>query len=153
MYNYILILGGPLDGDRPSPLLFERIKKGAELANEMPEAKIVVSGGVKDETQPLSEAQVMKNALVELGISEDRIIIEDKAKTTRQNFVYTDVLLNNAKKVAFVTNKFHIWRSTRIMKAVNLKYTPVAAPNGKHSLSFRIRECFLRPFAFFGKYE
>lgn len=153
MYDYILVLGGPLYGEKPSPLLFERIKKGAELANEMPSSKIVVSGGTKGETQKLSEAQVMKNSLLELGISEDRIILEDKAKTTLQNFLYTDILLEGCKNVAFVTNKFHIWRSKRIMKAAGVDYTPVAAPNGEKSLSFRVRECFLRPFAFFGKYE
>lgn len=153
MFDYILILGGPLNGDKPSPLLFERIKKGAELAKEMPNAKIVVSGGIKDEEQRLSEAQVMKNSLLELGIDDNRIILEDKAKTTLQNFIYTDKLIGKGAFAAFVTNKFHIWRSKRIMKAAGVNYTPIAAPNGKHSLGFRIRECFLRPFAFFGKYE
>ncbi len=153
MFDYILILGGPLDGEKPSPLLFERIKKGAELANENPNAKIVVSGGIKGEAQKLSEAQIMKTALLELGISEERIILEDKAKTTLQNFKYTDALLGRVDNTAFVTNRFHVWRSKRIMKAAGVNYAAVAAPNGKRSLGFRIRECFLRPFAFFGKYE
>lgn len=153
MFDYILILGGPLNGDKPSPLLFERVKKGAELAKEMPEAKIVVSGGIKDDKQPLSEAEIMKNALLELGIDDSRIILEDKAKTTLQNFIYTDKLIGKGSDVAFVTNEFHIWRSKRIMKAAGVSYTPVSAQNGTHSLGFRIREGFLRPLAFFGKYE
>ncbi len=151
--DYILILGGPLDGDKPSPLLFERVKKGAELLRADEHLKAVVSGGIKGETQRLSEAQIMKNSLLELGISEDRIILEDKAKTTLQNFLYTKELLGENAWVAFVTNEFHIWRSKRIMRATGLSYEAVAAPNGKKSLGFRIRECFLRPFAFFGKLE
>ncbi len=152
-FDYILILGGPLDGEKPSPLLFERIKKGAELLGADEHLKAVVSGGTKSESQPLSEAEVMKNSLLELGISGDRIILENEAKTTLQNFKYTKELLGAEAKAAFVTNKFHIWRSKRIMKAAGVEYEAIAAPNGQHSLGFRIREGFLRPFAFFGKYE
>lgn len=153
MFDYILILGGPLDNEKPSPLLFERIKKGARLAEENPGAKIVVSGGIKGETQRLSEAEIMKNSLLELGISEDRIILEDKAKTTLQNFIYTNEITGNNLNAAFVTNKFHIWRSKRIMKAAGVDYTAIPAPNGNASLGFRIRELPLRLFALFGKFE
>ena len=152
-YDYVLILGGPLDGTSPSKLLYERIKKGAELLEADERLKAVVSGGKKGETQELSEAEVMRNTLLELGINEDRIILEDCAKTTLQNFQYTKKLIGEDAKAVFVTNKFHIWRSKRIMKAAGVDYEAVAAPNGENSLGFRIRECFLRPFAFFGKYE
>ena len=151
--DYVLILGGPLIDDKPTPLLMERIKKGAELLNENPEAKAVVSGGTKSETQPLSEAGVMKNALLSLGIDESRIILEEQALTTYQNFIYTEKIVGEKADVAFVTNRFHIWRSTLIMKKAGADYLPVAAPNGKNSLGFRIREGFLRPLALMGKIE
>ena len=148
--DYVLILGGPLENDKPSPLLFERIKKGAELLRDNPSAKAVVSGGTKSEEQPLSEAQVMKNSLLSLGVDGSRIIIEDKALTTLQNFIYTKDIVEEKSEVCFVTNKFHIWRSKRIMKKAGVKYMPVPAPNGENSLGFRVRECFIRPLAFFG---
>ncbi len=151
--DYVLILGGPLEGEKPSPLLFERIKKGAELLSADGHLKAVVSGGIKEETQKLSEAEVMRNSLIALGIEEERIILENEAKTTLQNFKYTKRLLGEGARAAFVTNEFHIWRSKRIMRAAGVEYEAIAAPNGKGSLGFRIREAFLRPFAFFGKYE
>lgn len=151
--DYVLILGGPLEGENPSPLLFERIKKGAELLEKDSHLKAVVSGGVTDKTVSLSEAEIMRNSLLDLGISEERIILENEAKTTLQNFKYTKKLLGEGARAAFVTNEFHIWRSKRIMKAAGVEYEAIAAPNGKDSLGFRIREAFLRPFAFFGKYE
>ena len=149
-YDYVLILGGPIDGDKPTPLLYERIKKGAELLKESPSLKAVVSGGIKGETQRLSEAQIMKNALLDLGISEDRIILEEQAKTTLENFVYTKKLLGEGAKAAFVTSRFHIWRSIKIMKKAQVDYVPVPCENGEGSLGFRIRECFLRPLALMG---
>ncbi|MBQ7740513.1 MAG: YdcF family protein [Eubacterium sp.] len=148
--KYVLILGGPLNGDKPSPLLFERIKKGAEFLKENPDSKAIVSGGIKDEKQPLSEAGVMKNSLIELGIEEERIIPEEKAKTTYENFIYSKELIESGAEVFFVTNEFHIWRSCKIMKKAHVGFTPLPAANGEDSLGFRIRECFLRPLAFFG---
>ncbi|MCR5206914.1 MAG: YdcF family protein [Eubacterium sp.] len=153
MVDYILILGGPLNGDKPSPLLFERIKTGAEYAEAHPGVKIVVSGGIKGEKQKLSEAEIMKRSLLELGIGEERIILEEQAKTTLQNFKYTKELLGENAKAAFVTSKFHIWRSKRIMRAAGVEYEAIPAPNGARSLGFRIRELPLRLFSLFGKYE
>ena len=150
MSEYVLILGGPLDGSRPSPLLAERVKTGAAFLEAHPAAKAIVSGGIKSETQPLSEAAVMKNALLEQGIDENRIILEEQALTTLQNFQYTKQLVEPDARVTFVTNRFHIWRSCRICQKAGVDYQPLAAPNGPHSLGFRIREGFLRPLAFFG---
>ena len=149
-FDYVLILGGPIDGDAPSPLLLERVKKGAALLKENPQLTAVVSGGIKGETQRLSEAEIMKNALLQCGISEDRIILENQAKTTLQNFQFTRKLLGDTARVAFVTSRFHIWRSKKIMKKAGVQYEAVAAPNGAHSLGFRIREAFLRPLAAVG---
>ena len=148
--DYILILGGPIDGEKPSKLLFERVKKGAELLKENPNLKAVCSGGIKSEEQKFSEAEIMKNSLLSLGIEEDRIILEDKAKTTLQNFQYTKKLLGENAKVAFVTSSFHIWRIKKIAKKAGADYEAIPAPNGEDSLGFIIREQFLKPLAFFG---
>lgn len=150
MKEYVLILGGPLEGDKPSPLLWERVKTGAAFLTEHPYAKAVVSGGTKSEAQPLSEAAVMKNALLSLGVEEGRIILEEQALTTLQNFQYTKQLVEPEASVTFVTNRFHIWRSCKICRKAGVDYQPLAAPNGDDSLGFRVREAFLRPLAFFG---
>ena len=142
--DYVLILGGPLEGDSPSPLLYERIQTAAEYLKEHPSMKAVCSGGIKGKHQRLSEAQIMKNALLDLGIEEDRILLEEKAKTTLQNFKYTKALVGEDAKVIYVTSAFHIWRSTFIMEKAGVQYIPLPAPNGAHSLGFRIREQFLK---------
>ena len=149
--EYLIVLGGPIKDDKPSELLFQRIKTAADFMNENPQSLAIVSGGMTNESCSLTEAEIMKNSLVELGISEDRIILEKQARTTLQNFQYASELIPEGSRIFFVTNRFHIWRSRRIMQAVGLDGQALAAPNGKHSLSFRIREAFLRPPALFGK--
>ncbi len=148
--DYILILGGPIKDNKPSEILFERIKTGASYLKEHPSVKAVVSGGMTAKSCTITEAQIMKNALLELGIEEDRIILEDKAMTTLENFKNTKELLDENTNVGFVTSEFHIPRSIRIMKKAGVDYFPVSAPNGEHSLRFRIREAFLRPLAAVG---
>ena len=149
--EYLIVLGGPIKDNKPSELLFQRIKTAADYMNDNPQSLAIVSGGMTSESCSLTEAEIMKNSLTELGIPEDRIILEKQAMTTLQNFQYASELVPEYSRIFFVTNRFHIWRSTRIMKAVGLDCQPIAAPNGKHSLSFRIREVFLRPAALFGK--
>ena len=148
--DYILILGGPIKDNKPSEILFERIKTGADILTAHPSVKVVVSGGMTAKSCTITEAQIMKNTLLELGIEEGRIILEDKAMTTLENFKNTKELLGENAKVSFVTSEFHIWRSKKIMKKAGVDYSPVPAPNGKHSLRFRIREALLRPLAAVG---
>lgn len=149
-FDYILILGGPIRDNKPSDILFERIKTGAQFLKEHPSAKAVVSGGMTAKSCTITEAEIMKNTLLELGVDGDRIILEKEAMTTLENFRNTKKMLGDNAKVCFVTSEFHIPRSKRIMKKAGVDYSPVSAPNGEHSLRFRIREAFLRPLAAVG---
>ena len=148
--DYILILGGPIKDNNPSEILYERIKKGAEYLSAHPSVKVVVSGGMTAKSCSMTEAQIMKRELIKLGIDDDRIIPEEKAMTTLQNFQFTREILGDNANVCFVTSRFHIWRSTKIMQKAGVSYGSIAADNGKHSLRFRIREAFLRPIAAIG---
>ena len=146
-FDYILILGGPVKGDLPSELLFERIKCASEFYFENEDIKIVASGGIKGRHQRLSEACIIKNSLVELGVPPEDIILENKALTTLENFLYTKKIVGESAAVTYVTNKFHIYRCTLIAQRAGVDYVPMSAPDGKRSLSFRIRERFILPFA------
>lgn len=148
--DYILILGGPIKDNKPGDILFERIKTGADFLKNNPSVKAVVSGGMTAKSCSLTEAEIMKNSLIGLGIDESRIILEKEAMTTLENFKNTKRLLGENVSVGFVTSEFHIWRSKKIMKKAGVDYVPISAPNGKHSIKFRIREAFLRPLAAVG---
>ncbi len=148
--EYILILGGPIKDNKPSDILLKRIETGARVLKERPSSKAVVSGGMTAKSCSVTEAEIMKNALMELGIEEERIILETEAMTTLENFKNTAALLGDNAVVSFVTSEFHIWRSKKIMKKAGVSYSPIPAANGEHSLKFRIREAFLRPLAAVG---
>lgn len=93
-YDYIIIHGAGLDGPRPTPLLAGRIDKALELWNKQHQhGKFVVSGG-QGADEVVSEAQAMRNYLLEKGVSADAILMEDKSTTTWENLRYSLAIIN-----------------------------------------------------------
>lgn len=84
-YDYIIIHGAGLDGTRPTPLLAGRIDKTLELWNKQhQQGKFVASGG-QGADEVVSEAQAMRDYLLEKGVPADAILMEDKSTTTWEN--------------------------------------------------------------------
>ena len=84
-YDYIIIHGAGLDGTRPTPLLAGRIDKALELWNKQhQQGKFVASGG-QGADEVVSEAQAMRDYLLEKGVPANAILMEDKSTTTWEN--------------------------------------------------------------------
>lgn len=93
-YDYIIIHGAGLDGPRPTTLLAGRIDKALELWNKQHQhGKFVVSGG-QGADEIVSEAQAMRDYLLEKGVSADAILMEDKSTTTWENLRYSLAIIN-----------------------------------------------------------
>ena len=93
-YDYIIIHGAGLDGPRPTPLLTGRIDKALELWKKQHQhGKFVVSGG-QGADEIVSEAQAMRDYLLEKGVSADAILMEDKSTTTWENLRYSLAIIN-----------------------------------------------------------
>ena len=142
----LIVLGCGVKGDEPGANLTERLDAAIEYHKKNPDAIIIVSGG-KGDDENLSEAKAMEKYLISHGISADKIIKEDRATSTEENFIFSKEILdeyfNEDYKIAFITNDFHIFRSSRFAALSGLKgashvhsdttwYTVV--PNG-------LREC------------
>ena len=93
-YDYIIIHGAGLDGPRPTPLLAGRIDKALELWKKQHQhGKFVVSGG-QGADEIVSEAQAMRDYLLEKGVPADAILMEDKSTTTWENLRYSLAIIN-----------------------------------------------------------
>ena len=93
-YDYIIIHGAGLDGPRPTPLLAGRIDKALELWKKQHQrGKFVVSGG-QGSDEVVSEAQAMRDYLLEKGVPGDAILMEDKSTTTWENLRYSLAIIN-----------------------------------------------------------
>lgn len=124
--DYILVLGAGLrNGTEPSLTLAYRLDAAKECIDSYKNSgKIVVSGG-KGSDEKLAESEAMKKYLVQHGISEDRILIENKSSTTSENFKFSkDIIESDSGRsidevnVKIVTTGFHAFRS-RILAMKN----------------------------------
>ena len=166
-YDYIIIHGAGLDGPRPTPLLAGRIDKALELwSKQHQHGKFVVSGG-QGADEVVSEAQAMRDYLLEKGVPADAILMEDKSTTTWENLRYSlaiiradrasaaaddapaggSVTSNDAPAdseftTAVVTSDFHVFRCAEYAHNLGIKADGI----GSHTKGWYWPTAFIREF-------
>lgn len=116
--NAVVVLGCQVRGTSPSKMLRRRLDAAKQLLDEYPDVKCVVSGGQGSDEQ-ISEAECMRDYLVENGISADRIIMEDKSTTTFENLKFSLEKLDEQgidRDITIVTDGYHMYRACLIAK-------------------------------------
>lgn len=114
--SYIVVLGAQMKENGPSVALQRRLDKACDYLRENPDTLCVVSGG-QGSNEPVSEAQGMKDYLVERGIDGARIIMEDQSKDTQQNLAFSRKLIpDGVTKIGIVTSNFHVYRSVQLAR-------------------------------------
>lgn len=111
--DYIIILGAQVRGNKPSATLKYRLDKGYEYLEEHPETKAVLSGG-QGPDEIMTEAEAMHIYLVQKGIAEERLILEDESHSTYENLINSFKLIDAEKEdavICVVSNRFHILRA------------------------------------------
>ncbi len=86
--EYVIVLGAQVRGEMPTLVLSARIRAAAEYLKEHPAAVAIASGG-KGNGENISEAEAIRRGLVRLGISEDRILLEDRSTSTAENLRFS----------------------------------------------------------------
>ena len=139
--DLIFVFGAGLIQNRITLSLKKRLLKAIEIANKFPNAMIIVSGG-QGKNEWLSEAEAMKKFLVENGIEEHRILLEDKSTSTQENLVYSMRLYDmKSKKVGLISNQFHVYRTEKMAKKLNIDGIAIPAyMRNIGTLAFYIRE-------------
>lgn len=122
-----IILGAAVwEGGIPSPSMYARVKEGVKLYEKGLVDKLIVTGGVG--RIPPSEGEVMGKLARELGVPSEDILLEDKAKTTEENIMYSKAIGEKAgfNTYIIVTDAFHLKRALWI--AHNLGLSAQGAP-------------------------
>lgn len=118
--NHLIVLGAQVYADGPCRVLKYRLDRAYDYLTENPQAVCIVSGG-KGWNEPETEAEIMRRYLLERGISEDRIIKEDRSKSTLENILFSRELLPSGDiPVGIVTNNFHVFRAVSIARKQGL---------------------------------
>lgn len=134
-YDVVVLLGGAVnllatepDGKRSFNDNVERLHATYDLLRTGKARHAILSGGVIHGGDPVSEAGVLGAQLVDWGIAPERLVIEDRARNTRENALFTREILEERgwKSVVIVTSAFHMQRSAGCFRAVGLPFDTLA---------------------------
>ncbi len=115
--DYIIILGCMIAKDGSlTKLLKSRVDRAIEFRNMQKDktgkSLVFVPSGGQGSDEVIPEGEAIKNYLVEQGISEKDILVENKSKNTLENLKFSSKLINNKKaNIAFSTTNFHVFRA------------------------------------------
>ena len=80
----LIVLGAQVKGRSITDSLKRRLDKAQEYLERHPDTRVIVSGG-KGKGEEVSEAEAMAGYLISCGIEQNRIILEDQSRTTKEN--------------------------------------------------------------------
>ena len=141
---YIIVLGAQIQGTKITDSLMRRLERARRYLMENPDTKVIVSGG-QGRGEDMTEAEVMAEFLASKGIKRERIILENRSRTTKENLEFSAAYIENrSEPVGIVSNNFHMFRA--LCYARRLGYADARKiPAGCHALLFvnyMVREFF-----------
>ena len=147
----MVVLGCQVKPDGPSQLLRDRLEEAADYLSDHPDMTVVVSGG-QGPDEPTTEARAMADYLIEEGVEEDRILLEDQSHNTSQNLRNSAQVLKDAgydldeTDVLVVSNGFHLTRARMLAERAGFgEISTLAAPTSH--LPSRLKMYIREPLA------
>lgn len=146
--QYIVVLGAQVKGRQPTPSLYYRLCGARELMMTNPDCVAIVSGG-KGEGEDVTEAECMRDWLVEAGIDPARIHMEDQAESTMENLEYSFDIIRSLGgepdgNVTILSSSYHLFRAKSMAKRLGVDAAGYSCAPGNPllALNFFIREAF-----------
>ena len=129
--DYVVVLGAKVRNDGPSVPLQNRIDAAYEYLTSHPHTVAVVTGGMGTD-EPMSEAQCMYDHLVARGIDPERIWMEDKATSTRENLLLSLALIEEKtgqqpERIGLISNEYHLFRAKLFADACGVEAAGIPA--------------------------
>ncbi len=129
-FDFVIIHGcGLMGGERLTKLLSNRVDRAIEIYRQCKKKPIIIPSGGQGADEKVSEAEAMGRYLVEHGVPEESIVLEDRSVTTRENLLNSKAIVDarGGGKTALVSSNYHVYRCLRIAREVGLSCTGVGA--------------------------
>lgn len=145
--GYLVVLGAAVHGSQPSLSLQHRLEGALDYLNAYPSSVAVVSGG-QGAGENISEAQCMHDWLVQRGIPEERIRMESRSTSTRENLQFSWEIIRGEggrpDDIAVLSSNYHLYRAKSIARSIGLETAGVCGNYGYpvYTLGMFIREAF-----------
>ena len=142
----IIVLGSGMVGDKPTPILEDRLIKGIELYNLGVTDKILMSGDHGNTYH--DEVNLMKNYAIETGIPSNNIFMDHAGFSTYET-MYRAKEIFKVDKAVLVTQEYHMYRSIYIARKMGIEAYGVTTDNLKGDKYREAREVLARNKDFF----
>lgn len=120
----IIVLGAGIWGDKPSPMLEDRLLRAIELYKNNISLKIIMSGDHGKEDY--DEVNTMKDFAIEKGVPSENIFM-DHAGFSSYESIYRAKEIFEAKKIVIVTQEYHLYRALYIANQLGIEAYGVAS--------------------------
>lgn len=120
----IIILGAGIWGDKPSPMLEDRLLEGISLYENNVSKKIIMSGDHGREEY--DEVNIMKKFAIEKGVPSEDIFM-DHAGFSSYESIYRAKEIFGANKIVIVTQKYHLYRALYIANHLGIEAYGIGA--------------------------
>ena len=142
----IIVLGSGMVGDKPTPILEDRLIKGIELYNLGVTDKILMSGDHGNTYH--DEVNLMKKYAIETGIPSNNIFMDHAGFSTYET-MYRAKEIFKVEKVVLVTQEYHMYRSIYIARKMGIEAYGIITDNLKGDKYREAREVLARNKDFF----
>jgi uncharacterized SAM-binding protein YcdF (DUF218 family) len=131
----IVLLGGVIGAPMPPRVeadlgeTVDRVYKSAQLFRAGKARSLIVTAGNQPWSQSAwTEADLIRDLLVEWGVPKGVIFLEGSSRNTRENAIYSKNLIDsiNCKESLLVTSAAHMPRALAAFQSVNASVIPVS---------------------------
>jgi uncharacterized SAM-binding protein YcdF (DUF218 family) len=143
-----IVLGAAVVDNRPSPVFQARVDHAIDLWKNKRIKYLIFTGGL-GAGDTLTESQAAKQYAVTQGVPPDRIFIELKSRTTKQNLLEAQKILQTQQlsSCLLVSDPLHMKRADWMMRDVGIKGYPSPTPYSRYrtwqsQLPFLVREVY-----------
>ncbi len=125
--SIVVFAGGVGESGKAGQGYEERVQHAADLYKNGYAKNLIFSSGY---TYALKEILIMKALAVSMGVPQEAIILEDKAKNTYENVIFTKDILNKEKqkKILLVSSPYHMRRALLVFKKAAKGVDVICAP-------------------------
>ena len=138
--DLIIVLGAGIQPDgSPGPVLTRRSQHGAELW-QRGLAPVVLCAGGKAQSHPRSEAAACREILLDSGLPEHVVLMEERSRSTEENAIFSKPIMREGgyEDAILVSDSYHMLRASWLFgrQGMALSASPVPASRIRGRLSY-----------------
>ncbi len=128
--EYAVVLGKALENGKPTRELIRRLETAKKYLETNSDSTLILAGGNSD-LSGVTEAETMRNILLDWGVPDNKIILEDKSDSTKRNMYNVLLLIGSGKDIVLISSDYHMNRAVMMAEKFGFKDVKrLPAPSG-----------------------